>query len=567
MKRATMIQQSAIQRSPGSSARMASYLMLAPALILFALFIAYPLINTVISSLFDYGLTSRTRTFVGAQNFLALLRDPIFWICFRNNLIILLGSVVFQVGGGLVLAAIFNRGLSRRWSTLAQTIVFVPMVMSSVAVGILWQLVFNPSIGVADAVLNLLRLPPPMLGWLGDPTLAILSILFVACWQYTGFMMVILLAGMQAVPAELYEAATLDGASEVQSFFWITIPVIRNVTIAAVLITMIGSFKARHVLVQERLQPQPHGVCERRCGGAARLHRDPQFGAASPSGRARSSTGQGCPLMPSINLKPLLYLGLGAYLILMVLPFVWLLVSSLKTTSEMFSSPFALPAILHWSNFAEAWQTGVAKYLLNSLFVTALSVAAILVVSGLAAYALARSEFPGRTGFYILLITGYAIPIHTVLVPLYEMLRAANALNSFAGLILPYVAFGIPFSVLLLYAFFLDFPKELEEAARLDGCNEWQLLARVVAPLSLPGLSSVAIFQGVFIWNEFLLALILISDDGLKTLPFGLVVFQGSYASNWPLLLASVTMATLPILILYLVLQRQFVNSLAGIGK
>jgi raffinose/stachyose/melibiose transport system permease protein len=201
-------------------------------------------VNTVISSLFDYGLTSRTRTFVGAQNFLELLRDPVFWICFRNNLIILLGSVVFQVGGGLVLAAIFNRGLSRRWSTLAQTVVFVPMVMSSVAVGILWQLVFNPSIGVADAVLNLLRLPPPMLGWLGDPTLAIFSILFVACWQYTGFMMVILLAGMQAVPAELYEAATLDGASEVQSFFWITIPVIRNVTIAAVLITMIGSFKA-----------------------------------------------------------------------------------------------------------------------------------------------------------------------------------------------------------------------------------------------------------------------------------------------------------------------------------
>jgi ABC-type glycerol-3-phosphate transport system permease component len=271
--------------------------------------------------------------------------------------------------------------------------------------------------------------------------------------------------------------------------------------------------------------------------------------------------------MPSLNLKPVLYVGLGAYLILMVLPFVWLLVSSLKTTSEMFSSPFALPAVLHWSNFVEAWQTGVAKYLLNSLFVTALSVAAILVVSGLAAYALARSKFPGRTGFYILLITGYAIPIHTVLVPLYEMLRATNALNSYAGLILPYVAFGIPFSVLLLYAFFLDFPKELEEAARLDGCNEWQLLVRVVAPLSLPGLSSVAIFQGVFIWNEFLLALILISDDGLKTLPFGLVVFQGSYASNWPLLLASVTMATLPILILYLLLQRQFVNSLAGIGK
>ncbi len=271
--------------------------------------------------------------------------------------------------------------------------------------------------------------------------------------------------------------------------------------------------------------------------------------------------------MQTINFKPVLYLALGAYLIVMALPFVWLLASSLKTTPEMFSSPFSLPASLRWSNFVEAWQTGLARYLLNSVLVTGVSVAAILVVSGLAAYALARSQFPGRNGFYVLLITGYAIPIHTVLVPLYEMLRAANALNSYAGLIGPYVAFGIPFSVLLLYSFFLDFPRELEEAARLDGCNELQLLVRVVAPLSLPGLSSVAIFQGVFIWNEFLLALILISDDGLKTLAFGLVSFQGQYASNWPLLLASVTMATLPVLLLYVALQRQFVNSLAGIGK
>ena len=123
-------------------------------------------------------------------------------------------------------------------------LVFAPMVMSSVAVGILWQIVFNPSIGLIDPVLNFLKLPTPSLGWLGDPKLAIYSILFVACWQYTGFMMVILLAGMQSVPSELYEAATLDGATETQSFFYITIPVMRNVIVAAVLITMIGSFKA-----------------------------------------------------------------------------------------------------------------------------------------------------------------------------------------------------------------------------------------------------------------------------------------------------------------------------------
>ena len=232
---------------PGSldkNRQWASYAMIAPALLLFFIFVAYPLFNTIASSLYDYGLTSKSRSFIGLGNYLELVHDSVFWISFRNNIIILLGSVIFQVGGGLVLAAACNRGLSEGASTVARTIIFAPMVMSSVAVGILWQIVLNPSIGLVDATLTFLRLPKPSLGWLGDPNLAIFSILLVACWQFTGFMMVILLAGMQGVPSELYEAATLDGATETQSFFFITIPAIRNVIIASTLITMIGSFKA-----------------------------------------------------------------------------------------------------------------------------------------------------------------------------------------------------------------------------------------------------------------------------------------------------------------------------------
>jgi ABC-type glycerol-3-phosphate transport system permease component len=181
--------------------------------------------------------------------------------------------------------------------------------------------------------------------------------------------------------------------------------------------------------------------------------------------------------------------------------------------------------------------------------------------------ALARLRFPGRSALFLLLVTGYAIPLQTVLVPLYELLREARLLNNYLGLILPYVAFGVPFSIFLLYAFFLDFPKEIEEAARLDGCTELQILWRVVMPLSLPALASVAIFQGVAIWNEFVLALIIINSDRLKTLPLGLQTFQGQYATDWPNLLAAVVMATLPILLLYVILQRQFIRSLAGFAK
>ena len=237
----------AVQRrgnsGPGRSAALAAYLMLAPALLLFAVFIAYPLLNTVRFSLYEYSLTSTSKLFVGLKNYLDLGRDPVFWVALRNNLIILVGSAIIQVGVGLVLAATLQRGLSRRWSRWAQVIIFAPMVMSSVAVGLLWQLVLNPSIGLLDTLLRALHLPTPSLGWLGDPHLAIFSVLLVACWQYTGFMMVILLAGMQGVPPELYEAGRLDGAHEGQLFVFITIPAIRNVLVAAVLITMIGAFK------------------------------------------------------------------------------------------------------------------------------------------------------------------------------------------------------------------------------------------------------------------------------------------------------------------------------------
>lgn len=217
--------------------------MVAPAILLFVVLVVYPLGNTLVFSLFDYSLTSSTKTFIGLQNYFELFYDHVFWRALTNNLVILVGSVVVQVGIGLILAAVLNRGV-KHGSALFQMIIFAPMVMSVVAVGLLWQLIYDPSIGILNQVFQTLNLPTPTLGWLGDPNLAIFSILIAACWQYTGFMMVLLLAGMQAVPKELYEAATLDGANEAQSFFHITIPGIRNTLIVAVLITMIGAFKA-----------------------------------------------------------------------------------------------------------------------------------------------------------------------------------------------------------------------------------------------------------------------------------------------------------------------------------
>lgn len=261
------------------------------------------------------------------------------------------------------------------------------------------------------------------------------------------------------------------------------------------------------------------------------------------------------------------YVILGLWAIFVGVPILWMAMSALKTRQEIFADPFGLPADPQWGNFGEAWEAGVGGFLLNSVIVTSASVALILLTSSLAAYALARQRFLGRTAIYAILIASFAIPLHSVLVPLYELLQDIHLLNTLPGLIAPYTAFAIPFSVLLMYGYFVDFPQDLEDAARVDGASTMRLFWGIVIPVVRPGLVTVAIFQAVFIWNEFLLALIIVTDNELQTLPLGLSTFQGQFSSNLPLIFASLSIATVPLLLIYVVLQRQFTESLAGFAK
>jgi raffinose/stachyose/melibiose transport system permease protein len=224
------------------SSAVSSALMLAPALLLCGIFIFIPATLTIIGSFYSFGLTSQNWTWVGPNNYIRAAQDPIFWVALRNNVIIVVGSIVLQVGIGTVLAAILDRGLPSG-KTFFRTIIFMPMVVSAVAVALIWLIILDPNIGILNAIVKSLGLAPPQRGWLGDPNISIYVVLVVAAWQYTGFMMVLILAGLQGIPKELYEAASLDGATGLRAFWHITLPSIRNVIIVAALITTIGGFK------------------------------------------------------------------------------------------------------------------------------------------------------------------------------------------------------------------------------------------------------------------------------------------------------------------------------------
>jgi multiple sugar transport system permease protein/raffinose/stachyose/melibiose transport system permease protein len=272
--------------------------------------------------------------------------------------------------------------------------------------------------------------------------------------------------------------------------------------------------------------------------------------------------------MPRFRLATTLAYGfVSLWSLFVMLPLLWMVLASLKTKREIFLEPLALPGTPDGAAYGRAWEVGMGRFLLNSALATAASVLVIVTVSGMAAYLLARLDRPWTRGVYLLIVAGFAVPVQAVLVPLYQMLSGAGMLNSLAAIVLPYAAYGVPFTTILFYAFFLDFPRELEEAARLDGCSRLRTFFTVILPLSGPAVASAAIFQAVFIWNEFVLALLLLTQPDQKTLPVGILQLRGEFTADWPAIMAGLAIAVLPILAIFVGAQRYFVRSLAGLGK
>ena len=258
---------------------------------------------------------------------------------------------------------------------------------------------------------------------------------------------------------------------------------------------------------------------------------------------------------------------LAVYSLFVLLPMLWMVFAAFKTKREIFIDPMGLPDTLSFVAFERAWAIGLGIFLFNSALVTLLSVFLIVIVSGMAAYVLARSEYPWTRWVYLLVVVCFAVPVHGVLVPLFQMISGAGLLNSRLAIVLPYAAYGIPFTTVLFYAFFLDFPKELEDAARLDNCNRFQTFFRVILPLSGPALASASIFQAVFIWNEFLLALLMLTRPALKTLPVGIFELTSEFTADWPAVMAGLSIAIVPIVAIFFFSQKYCVRSLQGLGK
>ncbi len=262
--------------------------------------------------------------------------------------------------------------------------------------------------------------------------------------------------------------------------------------------------------------------------------------------------------------KKILFIFLCAFTVIQLYPLVWLLLFSFKDNNEIFSDNImGLPHVWRISNYMEALTNGnVAVYFLNSLIVTSITIVVSSILLSTCGYAIVRMKWKLSKLTLTYLLLGMMVPIHATLLPMFIVLRNMKLINSYLALIIPYIAFALPMGIFILSGFLANIPRELEESACIDGCNIYRIFFHIIFPLIRPAMATIAIFTYLSSWNELMFANTFINDDYLKTLPVGIMSLSGQYTTKWGPIGAGLVIATLPTILIYILLSEQVQKSL-----
>ena len=254
--------------------------------------------------------------------------------------------------------------------------------------------------------------------------------------------------------------------------------------------------------------------------------------------------------------------------VIVVYPLLWMVLNGFKTNSELFSNPFALPQQWTLGNFTDAWHRGVSDYLFTSLFVTVVSTATTALLSAWAAYGLTRLQVPLEGPLTAVVLACLMLAPTVALIPLVQLFQRIGLYNSVWALVILYTAFRIPFATFLIRAYMVEIPRDIDEAASIDGAGHAYTFWRIILPLCKPIMASVIILHVLFAWNEYLFAMIFTSGAGTQTLPVGLTNLMARHGTDYPVVFAGMAIAALPMVLLFFGGQRWFIRGLAdGVGK
>ena len=590
-------------------------------LAIYVVFVISPFVQAFYYSLTDWSGFSKSMNFVGLTNYVSLLSDPVFLKAVYNSFVLVVVLPPLVIVLSLTLATLVTVGGATRGevqglkhSSLYRIISFFPYTVPAIVIGILWAQMYDPSSGLLNGLLTGLGFDFfQSFAWLGNERTAMGASIFVIAWSMVGFYMVLFIAAIKGIPSEVFEAARVDGAGRFRTAISVTVPMISDTIRTAYIYLGIlaldafvymqalnpggGPANSTVVISQHLLNTAfkkgKFGYASSMGASLALmtlifaalvflifwlLGRKPKStppNASAMAAAAAAAPVRTAPLVARPARKPfwtdatvarVAHVALIAWVIIICAPLLWVLMSSFKTTSEIFQSPFLLPTSLNFENYVSAWTTAsIGGYFFNTVLVVGSALVIVMVLGAMCAYYLAHYEFKGSQIIYYLMLAGLTFPVFLAVVPLFMTLRNFGMLNTVPGLVITYVAFALPFTVFFLFAFFKTLPKEIAEAAALDGAGPWRIFFTIMLPMAKPGIASVAIFNFLGLWNQFLLPVAINTKPENYVLSQGMASFasQAGYAVNFGALFAAVVITVLPVLVTYVIFQRQLQGSVA----
>lgn len=263
----------------------------------------------------------------------------------------------------------------------------------------------------------------------------------------------------------------------------------------------------------------------------------------------------------------LAHIPLLIWAVMVIFPFLWMIMTSLKTNQEILFSPWSFPDVLQWENFSNAWnEARIGRYVLNSVIVISMSLTGTLLVSAMAAYVISRFQFPGNRFIFYLFMAGLMFPVFLGLVPLYFLMDDLGIKDTYHGLALVYIAYSLPFTIFFLVGFFKTLPGEVAEASTVDGAGPYRTFFQIMLPMAKPGLIAMGIFNFLGHWNQYLLPLVLMQNDDMRMLSqgLGMLAIQQGYQNDYGALFAAMTITMVPTLIVYVIFQRRLESGLTA---
>ena len=492
-------------------------------------------------------------------------------------------------------AAFKGRGLLR-------TVVLVPWAVLTVVSAITWRTLFEPNLGLAPTVLGKLGIAENVV-WLGQSGYAMAVMVLADVWKTAPFMALLLLAGLQVIPDDVYDAAKVDGATAWQRFRRITLPLLVPAILVALIFRTLDALRifdlpfvltggtngtstlsliAQQELTTNNLIGYGSALAvldvRDRDGGLVPVHQD---------GRRKHPIAGGGRLMEAhamerVAAEPraaerraprrkwvrpvLMWLVVVAIFIFCLFPFYWLINVSLKTGPDLAQSDLFPPSPT-LDNYDSIFKNGdFTSALRNSVIVTSITTVLALIVGSFAAYALARLRFPNKFLLLAVILSISTFPPIAIAAPIFKLWTDIGFYDTYIGLILPYLTFALPLAIYILTSFFKEIPKSLEEAALVDGATYFQAFRKVVLPLAAPGLVTAGLLTAFFVWNEFLLAQTLTSSPKAYTVPVAVANFTGSQKFEIPLgtISAASVVITIPLVAAVIIFQKRIVAGMTA---